>query len=33
LPPPPAEVSGDTLEMVVPVEFFIKRNLAQARRQ
>jgi protein TonB len=28
LPPPPKEVAGNSIEMVVPVEFFIRRTLA-----
>ncbi|THF64890.1 energy transducer TonB [Pseudothauera nasutitermitis] len=33
LPPPPPEMGGDTVEMIVPVEFFLRRQLAQGRRQ
>nr|WP_255691797.1 TonB family protein [Luteimonas sp. XNQY3] len=32
LPPPPPEMSGNTVEMIVPVEFFLRRQLAQGRR-
>ena len=31
LPPPPAEVTGSNIEMVVPVEFFLRRNLASRK--
>jgi protein TonB len=30
LPPPPAEVGGERVEMVVPVEFFLRRRMAVA---
>lgn len=34
LPAPPKEVAGNSIEMVVPVEFFMRRNrVAQATRQ
>jgi len=31
LPVPPSEVSGSRIEMVVPVEFFLRRTLASSR--
>ncbi|SYZ51376.1 energy transducer TonB [Xanthomonas arboricola pv. juglandis] len=31
LPPPPPEMTGNTVEMIVPVEFFLRRQLAQGR--
>jgi protein TonB len=33
LPPPPAEMTGGTIEMIVPVEFFLRRQLAQEQRR
>lgn len=32
LPPPPPEMDGSTIEMVVPVEFFLHRQTTQGRR-
>lgn len=31
LPPPPDEMTGSTVEMIVPVEFYLRRQLAQGR--
>ncbi|WP_372362095.1 TonB family protein [Xanthomonas sp. NCPPB 1325] len=33
VPPPPPEMAGSTVEMIVPVEFFLHRQSAQGRRQ
>lgn len=33
LPPPPDEMGGSTIDMVVPVEFFLRRGLAQGARR